>query len=85
MVLKRRTTTFRRINPANFGKVFECGALVTIGFPKLQGGTVGYARYIAICPPEWIFGVSVGELLEAPMSRRAKPLHWDKEVGMRSR
>jgi len=66
-------------------KVPEHGALVTIGFPKLQGGTGGYARYIAICPPDWKYGVSVGEVPEAPMARREKPLHWDKKAGMRIR
>ncbi|MEP6789297.1 MAG: cyclase family protein, partial [Acidobacteriota bacterium] len=38
---------------ANLDQVPEKGALVAIGFPKLQGGTGGYARYIAICPPDW--------------------------------
>ena len=66
-------------------KVPAHGALVTIGFPKLQGGTGGYARYIAICPPDWKYGVSVGEVPEAPMARREKPLHWDKKAGMRIR
>lgn len=69
----------------NLDKVPEQGALVSIGFPKLQGGTGGYARYIAICPPEWKYGVSVGEVPEAPMARRDKPLHWDKKAGMRIR
>ena len=52
---------------ANLDQVPENGALVAIGFPKLQGGTGGYARFIAICPPDWKFGVSVGELSEAPL------------------
>jgi hypothetical protein len=51
----------------------------------LEGGTGGYARYIAICPPDWKYGVSVGELPEAPMARFDKPLHWDKQAGMRIR
>jgi kynurenine formamidase len=70
---------------AHLDKVPEKGALVAIGFPKLQGGTGGYARYIAICPPDWKYGVSVGELPEAPMARFEKPLHWDKKAGMRIR
>lgn len=70
---------------ANLDKVPEHGALVSIGFPKLQGGTGGYARYIAICPPDWKFGVSVGEVPEAPMARRDKPLRWDSRAGMRIR
>jgi kynurenine formamidase len=70
---------------AHLDKVPEKGALVAIGFPKLQGGTGGYARYIAICPPDWKFGVSVGELPEVPLARYSKPLHWDHKAGMRVR
>lgn len=69
----------------NLDKVPEKGALVAIGFPKLGGGTGGYARYIAICPPDWKYGVSVGEVPEAPMSRNDHPLHWDKKSGIRIR
>ena len=47
---------------ANLDQVPEKGALVAIGFPKFKGGTGGYARYIAICPPDWKYGVSVGEV-----------------------
>ena len=39
----------------------------------------GYARFIAICPPSWRYGVSVGELPEAPMRKYASPLHWDAQ------
>ena len=70
---------------AHLDEVPEKGALVAIGFPKLQGGTGGYARYIAICPPDWRYGVSVGQLPEAPMARFAKPLRWDATAGMRTR
>jgi kynurenine formamidase len=70
---------------ANLDKVPEKGALVAIGFPKLQGGTGGYARFIAICPPDWKYGVSVDELPEAPLKRYEKPLHWDAKAGMRVR
>lgn len=63
----------------------EAGALVAIGFPKFQGGLGGYARYIAICPPDWKHGVSVGELPEAPLARLAKPLRWDPVRNMRVR
>ena len=44
----------------------ETGALVAIGFPKFQGGVGGYARFIAICPPDWKYGVSVGQVGESP-------------------
>ncbi|ACD93814.1 cyclase family protein [Trichlorobacter lovleyi] len=70
---------------AHLDQVPEAGALVTIGFPKFQGGLGGYARYIAICPPDWLYGVSVGQLPESPLPRAAKPLHWDATRGMRVR
>jgi kynurenine formamidase len=70
---------------ANLDQVPEKGALLAIGFPKLQGGTGGYARFIAICPPDWKYGVSVAEVPEAPMARREKPLHWDAAAGTRIR
>ncbi len=70
---------------ANLDKVPEKGALVAIGFPKLQGGTGGYARYIAICPPDWKYGVTVGELPESPMKIFPRPLHWDEKAGTRVR
>ncbi len=70
---------------ANLDQVPEAGALVAIGFPKFQGGTGGYARFIAICPPDWKFGVSVGHVPDSPMPKAAKPLHWDAKLGMRVR
>jgi kynurenine formamidase len=70
---------------ANLDKVPETGALVAIGYPKLQGGTGGYARYIAICPPDWKYGVAIGAVPEAPLPRMAKPLHWDTQRGVRVR
>jgi kynurenine formamidase len=70
---------------ANLDQVPEAGALVEIGFPKFQGGVGGYARYIAICPPDWGYGVSVGEVPESPLAKAAQPLHWDTDLGMRVR
>jgi kynurenine formamidase len=70
---------------ANLDQVPETGALVAIGYPKFQGGLGGIARFIAICPPDWKFGVSVGELPESPMAKAAAPLHWDAKLGMRVR
>ena len=69
----------------NLDQAPETGALVAIGYPKFQGGTGGYARYIAICPPDWKYGVSVGQIPESPMSKQSKPLHWDEKLGMRVR
>jgi kynurenine formamidase len=70
---------------ANLDQVPEAGALVAIGYPKLQGGTGGYARYIAICPPDWPHGLTVDQAPGAPLPRQAKPLHWDRALGMRVR
>jgi kynurenine formamidase len=70
---------------ANLDQVPETGALVAIGFAKFAGGTGGYARYIAICPADWKYGVSVGEVPEAPLRPMKTPLHWDQARGMRVR
>ena len=69
----------------NLDKVPPVGALVAIGFPKFGGGLGGYARFIAICPPDWTYGVSVGGIPEAPLARLARPLTFDPELGMRVR
>ena len=69
---------------ANLDKVPEKGALVAIGYPKLQGGTGGYARYIAICPPNWKYGVSVGDT-DAPLPKAENRLRWDPVKGTRTR
>jgi kynurenine formamidase len=70
---------------ANLDQVPETGALVAMGFPKFQGGVGGYARFIAICPPDWKYGVSVGQVPESPLPRASKPLRWDEKLGMRVR
>ncbi|HSU26571.1 MAG TPA: cyclase family protein, partial [Pyrinomonadaceae bacterium] len=70
---------------ANLDQVPEKGALVAIGYPKFQGGTGGYARYIAICPPDWKYGVSVDDLKDAPLPRNDSKLHWDAGKGIRVR
>ena len=68
---------------ANLDKVPETGCLINIGYPKFGGGTGGYARYIAICPP--------GRQGREDLARRRAaeevqpPLHWDATTGMRVR
>ena len=52
---------------ANLDKVPETGALISIGFAKPLGGTGGYARYIAIAPDDWQYGVSVNEVPGVPL------------------
>jgi kynurenine formamidase len=69
---------------ANLDQVAETGCLVSIGFPKFKGGTGGYARYVAICPPDWPFGTRVGQA-DAPLPKSDKPLHWDEAAGTRVR
>jgi kynurenine formamidase len=70
---------------AQLDQVPEKGCLVTIGYPKFKGGLGGYARYVAICPPDWKYGVSVGQVPEAPLARSDKPLQWDAKLGVRVR
>ncbi|MCI0401367.1 MAG: cyclase family protein [Gammaproteobacteria bacterium] len=70
---------------ANLDQVPEKGCLVTIGYPKFKGGLGGYARYVAICPADWKYGVSVGEVPEAPLKKSDKILQWDTEQGVRVR
>jgi len=70
---------------AHLDQVPETGCLVTIGYPKLQGGLGGYARYVAICPADWDYGVRIGEVPEAPLARQDKILRWDPEQGVRVR
>jgi kynurenine formamidase len=69
---------------ANLDQVAPTGCLVAIGYPKFQGGTGGYARYIAICPPGWPHGSTIGPA-DAPLPASAHPLHWDEARGMRVR
>lgn len=69
---------------ANLDQVPEKGALIAIGYPKLQGGTGGYARYVAVCPPDWTYGVTISDA-DAPLPKSDKPLRWDQRAGMRIR
>ena len=70
---------------ANLDQVPEAGALVLMGYPKFEGGTGGFVRFIAVCPPDWKYGVSVGEVPDSPMPKAARPLRWDAKLGMRVR
>ncbi len=68
---------------ANLDKVPEAGALIAIGFAKPKGGTGGYARYIAIAPADWPYGVSVNEMPGAPLPQQPHPLARDAHGVMR--
>jgi len=68
----------------NLDKVAPTGCLVDIGYPKLKGGTGGYARYVAICPPSWPHGKRISAA-DAPLPRSSRPLHWSAATGTRVR
>ncbi len=70
---------------AHLDQVPETGCLVTIGFPRFQGGLGGYARYVAICPPDWPRGITIGSVAEAPLPKNDKTLQWDAVQGVRVR
>lgn len=58
----------------NLDQVPEAGALVAIGFARPLGGSGGYARYVAIAPPDWPHGVSVDAVPGAPLPTQPHPL-----------
>jgi kynurenine formamidase len=60
---------------ANLDLVPEAGALISIGFAKPEGGTGGFARYIAIVPASWRYGVTISEAPGAPLPTYPLPLH----------
>jgi kynurenine formamidase len=70
---------------ANLDKVKPKGCLIEIGYPKFGGGLGGYARFIAICPPSWKHGVSVGQVPDSPLHKYSSDLQWDTSLGMRTR
>jgi kynurenine formamidase len=59
---------------AHLDQVPESGALIAIGFAKFAGGTGGFARYIAIAPPEWPHGATIAEAPGAPLPTRRRAL-----------
>jgi kynurenine formamidase len=52
---------------ANLDQVPESGALIAIGFANFEGGTGGFARYIAIAPASWPLGVTMEQQPGAPL------------------
>jgi kynurenine formamidase len=59
---------------ANLDQVPEAGALITIGFAKFEGGSGGFARYIAIAPASWRFGTTIEDQPGAPLPTHAHTL-----------
>ena len=70
---------------ANLDQVPATGALIAIGFPRLKGGTGGYASFTAICPPDWPYGARSGEVAEAPLPYNEKRLVYNETKGVRER
>ena len=68
---------------ANLDQVPEVGALISIGFAKPEGGTGGFARYIAICPINWKYGTSVVKTPGAPLPTQPYPLRRDENGVLR--
>jgi kynurenine formamidase len=59
---------------ANLDQVPESGALIAIGFAKFEGGTGGFARYVAIAPANWPYGVTIEQQPGAPLPTHEHPL-----------
>lgn len=55
------------------------GALLIIGYAKPLGGSGGFARYIAVCPPDWKYGSSTFEAAGAPLPEYKKDLMRNKQ------
>jgi kynurenine formamidase len=70
---------------ANLDQVPATGALIAIGFPRLKGGTGGFASFTAICPAAWRDGVRPGDVPEAPLPYSDKRLVWNEAKGLRER
>jgi kynurenine formamidase len=68
----------------NLDRVPQKGCLVSIGYPRFRGGLGGYARYVAICPPDAPHGARISAR-DAPLPRSSRPLHWDAALGYRVR
>ena len=58
---------------ANLDGVPATGCLISIGYPKFKGGLGGYARYVAICPPDTEAGVSISERRRPAAEERSAP------------
>jgi kynurenine formamidase len=68
---------------ANLDQVPEIGALIAIGFAKFEGGTGGFARYIAIAPPDWPHGITIDEQPGAPLPKHTHPLRRGRDGVLR--
>lgn len=58
----------------NLDLVPEAGGLILIGYAKPEGGTGGFARYIAVAPASWPHGVTIQQAPGAPLPTYPVPL-----------
>ena len=58
---------------------------MTIGFPRLKGGTGGFASFTAVCPADWKYGVRHADAPDAPLPYNDKRLVWNEAKGGRER
>lgn len=70
---------------AHLDQIPPRGALLLTGFPKFRGGLGGYARFVAICPANWKYGVRPNQKTDSPLPRQRQPLRWDSKRGYRLR
>lgn len=70
---------------ANLDQVPEAGALITIGFAKFEGGSGGFARYIAIAPATWPYGTTIQHEPGAPLPTHAHALRRGADGVLRER
>jgi kynurenine formamidase len=68
---------------ANLDQVPESGALIAIGFAKFEGGTGGFARYVAIAPASWTQGMTIDQQSGAPLPTHVHPLRRGADGVMR--
>jgi kynurenine formamidase len=68
---------------ANLDQVPESGALIAIGFAKFEGGTGGFARYIAIAPASWPKGHTIEREPGAPLPAHTHALRRGQDGVMR--
>jgi hypothetical protein len=54
-------------------------------FPRLKGGTGGFASFTALCPANWLHGVRPVDAAEAPLPYNAQRLVWNETKGVRER
>jgi kynurenine formamidase len=67
----------------NLDQVPEAGALILIGYAKPEGGTGGFARYIAMAPASWPHGVTIEQAPGAPLPEFTVPLRRDSSGVLR--